>query len=79
MKDLVEKVGKELGFEWHNIYNRYDAIDKCVSTLVKADLQTSIENILKIAIKYEMSLKIRTTYGDIYTYAEDYLNNGLVD
>lgn len=68
MKELVEMIGKRNGVSVIDIYNQYESIDNNIKKLVEAEVKLSTDEIIMVAIKWCLSLKLRMEYKTIFNY-----------
>ena len=68
MKALVEMIGKRNDISVIDIHNQYESIDNNIKKLVEAEVKLSTDEIIMVAIKWCLSLKIRMEYKTIFNY-----------
>lgn len=68
MKTLVEMIGKRNGISVIDIHNQYESIDNNIKKLVEAEVKLSTDEIIMVAIKWCLSLKLRMEYKTIFNY-----------
>lgn len=68
MKALVEMIGKRNGISAIDIHNQYESIDNNIKKLVEAEVKLSTDEIIMVAIKWCLSLKLRMEYKTIFNY-----------
>lgn len=68
MKELVEMIGKRNDISVIDIHNQYESIDNNIKKLVEAEVKLSTDEIIMVAIKWCLSLKLRMEYKTIFNY-----------
>lgn len=68
MKTLVEMIGKRNDISVIDIHNQYESIDNNIKKLVEAEVKLSTDEIIMVAIKWCLSLKLRMEYKTIFNY-----------
>lgn len=68
MKALVEMIGKRNDISVIDIHNQYESIDNNIKKLVEAEVKLSTDEIIMVAIKWCLSLKLRMEYKTIFNY-----------
>lgn len=71
MKALVEMIGKRNDISVIDIHNQYESIDNNIKKLVEAEVKLSTDEIIMVAIKWCLSLKLRMEYKTIFNYVTE--------